>query len=218
MHYIQKHILDELRTGEAIRYAQLNREGVESGHFRYHLTELIKGGYIDQLERGLYQLSLKGQHFVDTLSGQRIKPNPMPKVITYTLLMDGDKVILQEKQKQPYLGLINMIGGKLHEGETAEKAAIREVLEKTGLIINDPKLVGIYEVLIRKGGNLLTHTIAYVFTADVNAAEFTLPSLRAVANTEVQNLPNLAPDFLPIFNQVCGTKTIQVGAIEADAS
>ena len=96
MHYIQKHILDELRVEESVRYTQLNADEIESGHFRYHLTQLIKGGLVEQAERGLYRLSPAGLHAVDRLSKGRVNAVAMPKVITYILLQCGDTVLLYE--------------------------------------------------------------------------------------------------------------------------
>ncbi len=197
-----------------MRYAQLNSEGVESGHFRYHLTQLIKDGSIEQAGRGLYRLTTKGQHRVDTLSEHRVNATPMPKVITYTLLRDGDMVILQNKQKQPYLGLLNMIGGKMHEAETSVQAAVREVHEKTGKDIAPPGLAGIFEVIIRTGHDVLTHAMAYVFVADIDADDFDVPSLRAVDVTQLESLTDLAPDFLPIFHQIWNSSALQVSAID----
>jgi ADP-ribose pyrophosphatase YjhB (NUDIX family) len=157
-----------LRTVPTARYTELNTLFVESGHFRYHLQQLIKEGLIVQPTRGQYALSQKGMHAVDKLSLHAHNTTPMPKVITYTLLTSGNSVVLQQKQKEPYMHLYNMIGGKVHEGETTQQAAVREVQEKTGLAIADPQHKGIYEIFIRQNNTLLSHTIAYVYTAEIS--------------------------------------------------
>lgn len=210
MHYIQKNILDQLRVADSMRYAKLNTTEVESSHFRYHLTQLIQDGYVQQLERGLYGLTLKGQSYLDKLSEHSVMLTPMPKVITYTLLRDGDTVLLQEKSKQPYAHLLNMIGGKLHEGEVAQQAAVREVSEKIGAVINSPELKGVFEILINSDESLLTHVIAYVFVAEVDAAGFMSHSVKQLAKTDLETAKNLAPDFMPIFNAIDKTTAIAV--------
>lgn len=214
MHYIQKHILDELRTVEVMRYAQLNRDEIESGHFRYHVTQLIKDGYIAQVSRGLYRLTVSGQHYVDKLSGQRVNAMPMPKVITYTLLKDADLIVLQEKQKQPYLGLLNMIGGKVHEGETSAQATIREVQEKTGNTIEIPKLAGVFEIIISNAEAVLTHAVAYVYIANVQASDYSLPYLQTVNISEIQSTADLAPDLLPILQKILPATQVQIETIQ----
>ena len=216
MHYIQKHILDELRTTEVARYTELNQDEVESGHFHYHLMQLVKDGYITQQARGQYRLTASGQQFVDKLSQHRIHASPMPKVITYTLLKDGDRVILQEKLKQPYLHLLNMIGGKLHEGETSEQAAVREVLEKTNIIVQSPKLAGIFEVLIYKKGAVHTHVVAYVYVVAVQPAAYAEAALQIIPIAELAAMTNLAPDFLAIFNKIENSSIVQTAIITVD--
>lgn len=214
VHYIQKHILDELRASDSRRYAELNPDEIESGHFRYHLTQLVKDGYVEQLDRGLYALTTSGKHHVDTLSEGRVTARPMPKVITYTLLRDTDTILLYKKPKQPYLGLLNMVGGKLHEGETAQHAAAREVYEKAGVTIPSPELAGIFEVMIHTGNDLLTHVIAYVFVADVTPAEIDSPLLQPVATSDLLHRDDLAPDFLPMYQRIQNRNSIQIATFD----
>jgi ADP-ribose pyrophosphatase YjhB (NUDIX family) len=206
MHFIQKHILDELREHGHMRYAALQPEGIESSHFRYHLKELERDGYVVSPERGVYELTAKGQHHVDRLSRGSVNLVNMPKVITYTLLTHGDSYLLQVKDREPYKGLLNMIGGKVHESETTAEAAVREVREKAGIEIDPPALTGVFEVIIRRSADLLTHAIAYVYTAEVTEAP---DSLEPIKKTELITTPNLAPDTLAII----GALTSEVHAI-----
>lgn len=217
MHYIQKRILDKLRTKQAMHYAQLKDDEIESGHFRYHLGELVKEEYVTQLERGVYDLSQKGNSYVDKLSSHKINPENMPKVITYTLLNDGDTLLLQYKSKQPYIGMLNMIGGKLHENETANDASVREVYEKTGAHITSPKLTGVFEIIIRSNKELLTHAIAYVFKASVLSDDFDPRSITPVAIKHINEAVQLAPDFLPIFSKIATSTSLVVDTLQIEA-
>lgn len=199
MHFIQKHILDELREHGHMRYAALQPDGIESSHFRYHLKELERDGYVVSPERGVYELTAKGQHHVDRLSRGSVNLVNMPKVITYTLLTHGDSYLLQVKDREPYKGLLNMIGGKVHESETTAEAAVREVREKAGIEIDPPALTGVFEVIIRRGADLLTHAIAYVYTAEVTEAP---DGLQPIEKTKLAETPSLAPDAIPIISAV----------------
>ncbi len=213
MHYIQKHILDKLRSKESMNYTALKPAEIESGHFRYHLSELVKDGYVVSFTRGKYSLTSKGQSYVDKLSEKRVNPFPMPKVITYTLLKDDDTLLLHKKPKQPYMGLLNMIGGKLHEGELASEAAMREVKEKTGVTIISPRLAGIFEILIFNDSDLFTHVIAYVFVAETSKDNFKDEAIVAIPEKEVTNVSNLAPDFLSILNKLDASHGAQTGGL-----
>ena len=44
-----------------------------------------------------------------------------------------DNVLFCRRQKDPYKGLYNFVGGKLEPGETSEEAAYRELQEETGI-------------------------------------------------------------------------------------
>ncbi len=203
MHFIQKHILDQLRETGDMRYATLQPDGIESSHFRYHLKELERAKYLESPKRGVYRLTLKGQHFVDRLSRHSVNPINMPKVITYTLLKKGEDYLLQPKDKEPYKGLLNMIGGKVHEGETTLEASCREVHEKTGIEIVAPTLGGVYEIIIRNQESLLTHAIAYVYIAQVsNSAGSKLVS---ISKSELAKTSGLAPDTLRIITSLSAT-------------
>ncbi len=203
---MQKQILDELRAAESLRYNELNKSGVESGHFRYHLGQLVKDGYVGQLNRGEYALTTEGQQFTDRLSEHRVNPHEMPKVITYTLLINDQTVYLCRKPKQPYKDLLNMVGGKLHAGETAHQSSVREVQEKTGLHIAPPDLADVVEILVKQNGSIFTHVIAYIFIASIKETIGKGHNVEAFARSELENREDLAPDFLPIFNKIMDKK------------
>lgn len=63
----------------------------------------------------------------------------------YVLLLlftkDFKKILLMKRNKKPYAGLYNGVGGKIEENETVSKATIRECLEETNIQISQPKLL-----------------------------------------------------------------------------
>jgi ADP-ribose pyrophosphatase YjhB (NUDIX family) len=202
MHFIQKHILDRLRETGAMRYSVLQPDGIESSHFRYHLKELEREQYVTSPERGVYRLTTKGQHLVDRLSRHTTNFINMPKVITYCLLTQGSSYLLQRKNRDPYRGFINMISGKVHEDETTIDACRREVQEKAGIEISAPVLKGIFEIIIRSGGKLLTHTIAYAYTAEALEDVRRDHDLLAIDRADLTNTPELAPDTVQIITSL----------------
>lgn len=201
MHMYQKHILDLLRGEDSKRYADLQPDGVESSHFKYHLNQLINAGYVSHESRGVYSLTAKGRSHVDSLSVGSVLPEQTPKVITYSLLYDANSYYLNKKDKEPYRNLLNMIGGKLHMGETAEQAASRELREKVGLEGVEVSLRGSVGVRIMSGTTILSHVIAYVFSMHV--AEIRVPdSLIKIDKHSIETEEGLAPDLLPILRLI----------------
>ncbi len=50
---------------------------------------------------------------------------------------DESKVLMCLREKEPYKGLFNLVGGKLEEGETELEGAYRELEEETGITKDD---------------------------------------------------------------------------------
>jgi 8-oxo-dGTP diphosphatase len=59
----------------------------------------------------------------------------MPTQRTLCYIIDSDRVLLGCKRKGFGAGNVNGFGGKIEQGESAEQACCREVLEECGLVI-----------------------------------------------------------------------------------
>ena len=53
----------------------------------------------------------------------------------------GTRVLMCKRRKNPYLGLYNLIGGKIEPGEEHMHAAYRELWEETGITNDDVELI-----------------------------------------------------------------------------
>lgn len=52
-----------------------------------------------------------------------------------------DKILMCRREKEPYKGKFNLVGGKVEENEDELCAAYRELEEETGITKNDIKLI-----------------------------------------------------------------------------
>ncbi len=79
---------------------------------------------------------------------------PAPLVGVGGLVLDGGKVLLVKRAKQPSRGEWSIPGGLVELGETLHEAVVREVHEETGLIVEPQALVKLVERIIpdEKGG------------------------------------------------------------------
>lgn len=50
---------------------------------------------------------------------------------------EENKILMCKREKEPYKGKFNLVGGKLEENETEMEAAYRELKEETGITNND---------------------------------------------------------------------------------
>lgn len=57
---------------------------------------------------------------------------------------EWDRILLVKRNKKPYKNCWNGIGGKIEENESPIDAAIRECLEETGIVMDNPKLLVTY--------------------------------------------------------------------------
>ncbi len=53
---------------------------------------------------------------------------------------DKSKILMCKREKEPYKGLFNLVGGKLEEGENELEGAYRELKEETGITTEDISL------------------------------------------------------------------------------
>jgi ADP-ribose pyrophosphatase YjhB (NUDIX family) len=67
-----------------------------------------------------------------------------PKVAAIALVERGGKVLLVRRGNQPGYGRWSMPGGYVDRGEVVERAAVREVMEETGLEVEIEQLIGLF--------------------------------------------------------------------------
>jgi ADP-ribose pyrophosphatase YjhB (NUDIX family) len=202
VHYLQKAILDKLRYEQPLTYTALMPDAIESSHFRYHLKLLMTDGLIVKYDDSTYILSDKGAQEVDYLSANRTTITRTPKIITYTLLSYDDTLLLYTKPKEPYRGLVGLIGGKVHYGEPMDVSATREIVEKTGITLareEAPTLAGVADIIIDKNGQPQSHVVAYVHTVRLINIPDKMPiEFVQITKEELPKL-NLLPDVLPLL-------------------
>ena len=61
------------------------------------------------------------------------------------IVRNGNKVLLATKIDPKYNGYYTLPGGRILPGETLAECAVRKLKEKTGLLIQVNKVVGLYE-------------------------------------------------------------------------
>jgi ADP-ribose pyrophosphatase YjhB (NUDIX family) len=67
-----------------------------------------------------------------------------PKVAAISVVERGEEILLIRRGNQPGYGLWSMPGGYVDRGEVVERAAIREVMEETGLEVEIEQLIGLF--------------------------------------------------------------------------
>jgi 8-oxo-dGTP diphosphatase len=87
-----------------------------------------------------------------------------PSLAVDGIILYGCKLILIRRKNPPFKGMLALPGGFVEYGEKTEKAAIREVLEETGLLTVIDSLAGIYSDPRRDPRG---HTVSVVYRLKV---------------------------------------------------
>ena len=163
-HHIQKHIIDVLMYTETARFRDLRPPKVDTNLFTYHLNNLVKNDLVRKCDEG-YCLSTKGLTYVDRVSTENKTLRSQPKIITMLVVQNSEgELLLQCRNKQPYINEWTLPYGKLHiSDQTVKRAAQREAFEKLGL--ENPKMRHAGDCYIRvfTDKQLLSTTLAHVF-------------------------------------------------------
>ena len=71
------------------------------------------------------------------------------KLHVSTIIAEKNKILLVQEKKKANYGRWNLPGGHVDAGESFIQAAIREVLEETGLNVNLKSIIGVYTGYIK---------------------------------------------------------------------
>ena len=70
-------------------------------------------------------------------------PEGIKRVAVFCIIKSGDQYLLLKRAKFPNMGKFVPVGGKVDPYETPIDAVIRETMEETGIIIENPRFCGI---------------------------------------------------------------------------
>ena len=194
-HHIQKHIISVLLTSEYARFRDLRPEKTDTNLFTYHLKLLMKQNLVKKSENG-YTLSQNGLAYVDRVNAEKVFVRSQPKIISMLLVQDGyGKVLLQRRNKQPFINTWTLPYGKLHiEDEALTSAAMREAKEKLDFVPKNLRHAGDCYIRVQTDDGLLSTTLAHVFrfeTDDIQPTDdlqwvspLKLPTLRLAPAVE----------------------------------
>ena len=133
----------------------------ESNLFSYHLKKLEEEGLVGKFEEG-YGLTTEGRKvsaFIEGATGQKAEL-PTPTVII--MARDGDKILCQERLKEPFYGYRGFPSGKINFGWNPVECAIRDLEEETGLVAGTTTLKAIEFIKTYDDGKLLHHHIIFI--------------------------------------------------------
>jgi len=162
---VRKQILGKFMYNKSMKYNQL-REKISSNKFNYHLKLLLSEGVIEHKE-DIYSLSPKGVQLISSLDGIKIEDKRKPIVCAFVMAKKGEKILVNERGKQPFMGFIGIPGGKLDYGNLLPQQAAQELLEETGISAKkfELKLITNYRTFDEDKKEQTHHVIGFFFLA-----------------------------------------------------
>jgi 8-oxo-dGTP diphosphatase len=161
-HEIRKHIILKLIHTPRATYNQLWDKKGESSNFAYHLKQLEDEGVIGKFDEG-YGLTAEGRKLSAFIEGDTGGKAELPTPIVIILVRDGDRMLYQQRLKEPFYGVWGPISGKVNFGWNPKDCAIRDLKEESGLETEDIEFRAIQFIKTYENDKLLHHHLLYVF-------------------------------------------------------
>jgi 8-oxo-dGTP diphosphatase len=158
-------ILNKTKGGK--RFSELNIDKLTSDHFNYHLKYLLDRGYIKK-KNSKYYITFRGKILMSDIDVKGKKYDLFRFSVTVNAVkeIEGRKhILVQKRNRHPYMGDVNTIAGKVKQGESVNDTAIRKFKEETGLSISNIKVLGtLRKIREDLEGNLIedvVYTVCY---------------------------------------------------------
>lgn len=94
-----------------------------------------------------------------------------PLAIAVSAVVRDGRILLIKRAKGSYVGLLGMPGGKIEQGEHASEAAVREVMEESGIRARVKRFAGIVSEHETEGGRVVNHFLLLLFELDPEGTE-----------------------------------------------
>lgn len=170
IHEAQAKILTALLFTPGSRFRDLNKLGLSTDHFTFHIKKLLELGLVSK--SGVkYSLTEKGKEFSNRMDTDTSKIERQPKV---AVLVVGIKnigrktlILTQKRLKEPFYGYTGFITGKVRWGESLLDAAKRELLEESGLSASKITFCGIEHKTDIKDGEIKEDKLFFIYKAEI---------------------------------------------------
>lgn len=117
-------------------------------------------------------------------------------VVISALIKDG-KILLIKRVKGDYVGFLGLPGGKVEKSEHLSDAAVREILEESGIKASFKSHLGFVSEHLIENGNVLQHFLLHVCELIPNSVEITTNNEGDLAWFDLNKLEGIKSQIIP---------------------
>lgn len=160
-----------LTQQRVVRFRDLKPPRVATNLFSYHMKLLETGGMIERADEGGYTLSLLGLSYIDRLNDEGEFAYQQAKMVSMFVIQDSDgNLLLERRQKQPYIDTWTLPNGKLTIDDVSlHDAATNAIGEKYGVKQAKLRHAGDCYIRVSREEAPITVTFAHIFALDSDA-------------------------------------------------
>jgi len=126
-------------------------------------------------------------------------PRPAVSADVVVLDVDSNSILLIQRANEPFAGHWALPGGFMEMDESADAAAIRELKEETGLVVDQVQQIGAYSSVDRDPRGRVV-TVAFFATASKSDHVLAADDADEARWFHVDELPNLAFDHAQVVS------------------
>ena len=161
-HETQRRIILKLIHNPSMSFNELWGKNGESNAFAYHLNKLEEQGLVQKSDAS-YTLTAEGKKLSAFIEGDTGGKAEMPTPTVIILVREGNRILCQQRLKEPFYGYWGLPSGKINFGWNPKECAVRDLKEEAGLDAEEVELRDIEFTKSFDGEKLLHHHIMFTY-------------------------------------------------------
>lgn len=121
----------------------------------------------------------------------------LPLAVVISALIKDGQILLIKRIKGDYVGLLGLPGGKIEKREHLSEAAVREILEESGIESNFKNHLGFVSEHLIENGNIVQHFLLHICELEPKTTSIISDVEGELAWFNLEDLQNMKDAIIP---------------------
>jgi len=121
----------------------------------------------------------------------------LPLAVVISVLVKDNKILLIKRLKGDYMGLLGLPGGKVEKNEHLSEAAVREIVEESGIEARFKSHLGFVSEHLIEGENIIQHFLLHICELEPITTEITKNQEGNLAWFGMEDMNSLENQIIP---------------------